>query len=103
MEIINQIAPKTASETLVLPETGGSRDINAQSFMIDSSSDDLAGGESVKIEYTTDSGLNYKQLNIDGVLTQLDVDNNVLTVVGKFDLRVVKSATAASVGVIVKY
>jgi hypothetical protein len=71
--------------------------------MISSASGDLATTETVKVQYTTDNGTTWKDLEIDGVVQQLDVDTNAVTVTGPLVFKVIKSSTAASVGVAMSY
>ena len=59
---------------------------------------DFAGSEMAVVEYTTDGGVTYKELLVDGTVVALSATNRALTVSGPLVFRLNKTATAGAVG-----
>lgn len=111
MEIKTLIAPTSTTATSPLfasnhnlvRETAVIHSDGGVTIAVDSAGGSLTGTETITVEYTTDHGVSYNPLKIGGVIQQLNVNNNALTIGGPLEYRLNKSITVAAVGVAVIY
>lgn len=96
-------SPLFASNHNLVRETAVINSNSGVTIAVDSAGGQLAGTETITVEYTTDRGATYAPLVIDGVTQQLNVNNNALTIFGPLDYRLNKSTTVAAVGAVAIY
>ena len=89
------IAAKTGAET------SGAFRLTDRELPATLSANGLATTETVKLEKSDDGGSTFYQVVEGGADTELDLDTNAFRIVARGIYRVVKSATAASVGVFI--